>query len=76
MKSILVSEKVLNGDTKLFNDKINIALEQIEQEGGFIRDKKYNCKGVNKSEYSLWHSVLIFYEVIPTRKVLTEKTEK
>ena len=76
MKSILISEKVWDGNTNTFNRKLNEALEKIEVEEGYVREKIYSCKSCPDSTTHLWHSVLIFYEIIPTRKTITEKTEK
>ncbi len=73
MKSILVSEKLWSGHTQSFNDKLNKALDLIEQEGGIIREKKYVCRTVIGKEDYLWHNVILFYDIIPTRTVITEK---
>lgn len=73
MRAILVSQNVYNGNAKKFNEELNKALEQIESEEGYIKDKKYSCKSDADDSDSFWHSVLIFYEIVPTRKVITEK---
>lgn len=73
MKSILISDKAYRGNTLRFNEKLNEALVSIEEEGGIIREKKYICKTARDSDTELWHNVIIFYDIIPTRKVLIEK---
>jgi len=73
---MLISEEVYCGDTRKFNERLNEALAQIETEEGFVKEKRYNCKSKPNNSNYLWHSVLIFYDVIPTRKVLIEKTER
>ena len=76
MKSKLVTARLYVEDAHQFTEELNEVLEEIENEGGLIRDKQYRCVPVGSGEYKVWHTVLIFYDVIPTRKVLTEKEEK
>lgn len=74
MKSVLISEIVYNDYTAAFNTKMNKALMMIEEENGFIREKKYICRRMDASH--VCHNLLIFYDIIPTRKVITEKSEQ
>jgi hypothetical protein len=77
MKSKVISQRSYFSDgAEDFERDVNKALGDLENNNCMIHSFQYSTHAYGKDLSYTIHSVLIFYDEVPTRTVIIEKTEK